>query len=58
MQDENSELMKFLKAVALFEGSPESGDDMRFSSFYMRALGLLWCEGGAAEKSVEFYDNL
>lgn len=58
MQDENSDLMKFLKAVCLHEGSPDSGDDMRFDSFSMRALGLLWCEGSASEKVVEFYDNL
>jgi hypothetical protein len=31
---------------------------MRFDSFSMRVLGLLWCEGSHNEKVVEFYDNL
>lgn len=30
---------------------------MRLDSFKMRALGLLWCEGDATEKVIEFYDN-
>ena len=30
---------------------------MRFDSFKMRILGLLWCEGGPDEKCIEFYDN-
>ena len=57
LNDEESDLMKFLKETCLYEDSPESGDDMRFDSFKLRVLGLLWCEGGADEKSVEFYDN-
>ena len=41
----------------MYEDSPESGADMRFDSFKMRILGLLWCEGGPDEKCIEFYDN-
>lgn len=57
MQDENSDLMKFLKATCLHEDSPDCGPDMRFDSFKMRVLGLLWCEGSSEEKAIEFYDN-
>ena len=57
MQDEDSELMTFLKSTCLYKDSPTSGDDMRFSSFKLRALGLLWCEGSPEEKAIEFYDN-
>ena len=50
--------MTFLKATCLYEGSPASGDEMRFSSFNLRILGLLWCDGDSMEKAVELYDNM
>ena len=56
MQDENSDLMKFLKATCLDEKSPDCGPDMKFDSFRMRVLGLLWCEGSHEEKSIELYE--
>ena len=58
LNDENSELMKFLKETCLYEGSPAEGADMRFSSHMLRIIGLLWCEGDTEEKVVEFFDNL
>ena len=59
LNDENSELMTFLKTVCMEKESVDkSGDNMRFSSFMLRTLGLLWCDGNIEEKVVEFYDIL
>ena len=57
LNDEDSEFMTFLRQTCLYEDSPDSGPDMRFDSFKLRVLGLLWCEGDPGEKVVEFYDN-
>lgn len=58
LNDEGSELVKFLKTTCLYENSETSGDNMRFSSQKLRALGTLWCKGSYQEKVVEFYDNV
>ena len=56
--------MMFLKRTCLFEGSANSGLEMRFDTQKLRTLGLLWCDGKSSffqnedqNKAIEFYDN-
>lgn len=55
LNNKDSELVRFLKETCDGE---VSGDDLRFSSFKLRILGLLWCEGNPKEKAPELYDNM
>ena len=55
LNDEDSNLVKFLNDACKFEDEPEKNV---FSCHQLRILGLLWCEGDPKEKVHELYDNL
>jgi len=51
----DSNLVKLLNKICPAEEDPEEN---KFSTHWLRILGLLWCEGDAKEKVHELYDNL
>ena len=55
LNDENSNLVKFLNEICKEEENPEHN---KFSCHQLRIMGVLWCEGDAKEKVHELYDNL
>mgnify|MGYP000382364270 CR=1 FL=1 len=54
LRNPESDFVKFL----VKECQSAQGEYLHFSTFKLRCLGILWCEGSPIEKVVELFDNL